>query len=31
MLHGRKAFKPHPKLYRELLRQRGIFYKWLDL
>jgi len=27
MLHGRKAFKPHPKLYRELLRQRGIFYK----
>ena len=27
MLHGRKAFKPHPKLYRELLRQRGVFYK----
>jgi len=27
MLHGRKAFKPHPKLYRELLRQRGIFYR----
>jgi len=27
MLHGRKAFKPHPKLYRELLRQRGTFYK----
>ena len=27
MLHGRKAFKPHPKLSRELLRQRGIFYK----
>lgn len=27
MLHGRKAFKPHPKLYRELLRQRGVFYR----
>jgi protein CsiD len=27
MLHGRKAFKPHPELYRELLRQRGVFYQ----
>ena len=27
MLHGRKAFKAHPKLCRELLRQRGVFYK----
>ena len=27
MLHGRKSFKPHPKLFRELLRQRGVFYR----
>ena len=27
LLHGRKAFKPNPELYRELLRQRGVFYK----
>ncbi|MGA1121357.1 MAG: carbon starvation induced protein CsiD, partial [bacterium] len=23
--HGREPFKKHPKLYRELLRQRGAF------
>jgi len=27
MLHGRRAFQPNPDLYRELLRQRGVFYK----
>jgi protein CsiD len=27
MLHGRRAFQPSPNLYRELLRQRGIFYQ----
>jgi len=27
MLHGRRAFEPNPNLYRELLRQRGVFYQ----
>ena len=26
MLHGRRAFEPSPKMSRELLRQRGVFY-----
>lgn len=26
-LHGRAAFKKHPDLYRELMRQRGVFLK----